>query len=765
MSRIPKWSRLTQSKFARAILIALLLSGTALGETNTWTKLDKATITGRRREPPLVYSPELGRFCVLGGLTYSGQYREPRPYDVLALDAKSNRWENAFPEGREWGPKFGPCKAPRWKGEVWGFRDAEGNVRPNWSVYGTFSLGSAYAHDAEGKRFVFYAGGSTFSYDPVKRVWADLAPATHPMKETGGKLLWASMAQDTASRQLILFGGGNVQSERGDPGTWVYSHAKNAWTRLALDEQPPQRANSQLVFDPVRKKVILFGGDQLDQLVADTWEFDPATTKWTRHSPPVGPSPRAGHALLWLPKSKRVLLVGGYGYASSTDYVGAFYRRLPLELWLYDPAAQRWQLLRRFAPGKDTPTGPSNGVLRAAINEAEELLVVADDGSTWTCKLDVEHLDASLTKLHGVKPGSVERRTGPYDPAWFAKDVPAADPKKVAATLADLPANRWVRLATPKLPRPNMDWGSAVFDSTNDLILRFSGGHSAYSGTAPIVYDIRTDRYSLPFTPEMPIEYIHSNDQVNGEWSFKGNPWMTGHTYKATGFDTNLSQMVFACHEYNYFFDPKVGKWSRSTERNPYAPNMYVVTLCSTPTGAVVWADKRGGDAGLWRLEKKVWVPIPIKGTLPAKSPDRHGMAFDSKRERFLLFSALDRNKGDVMSVDPKTGKTAWLGAAGKAKAAVASRETVYLPDQDAVLGGARVEVGGTWRWLLYDCKANAWKAVLFTGEDPIGKGSFNNSMGLMFDPKRKLVWAVGQNSHVHVMRVDLEKAEVAAVK
>jgi zinc protease len=39
---------------------------------------------------------------------------------------------------------------------------------------------------------------------------------------------------------------------------------------------------------------------------------------------------------------------------------------------------------------------------------------------------------------------------------------------------------------------------------------------------------------------------------------------------------------------------------------------------------------------------------------------------------------------------------------------------------------------------------------------DPVGKaGAFNNSMGLMYDPARKLVWAVGQHSHVHVLKLD----------
>ena len=102
-----------------------------------------------------------------------------------------------------------------------------------------------------------------------------------------------------------------------------------------------------------------------------------------------------------------------------------------------------------------------------------------------------------------------------------------------------------------------MDWGSAVFAADLDLIVRFSGGHSAYSGTAPVVYDVRTDCYSLPFAPEYPLEYVYSNDQVRGEWSFKGNPWMTGHTYKSTGYDPNLKALVFAPHEYTYFFDPE----------------------------------------------------------------------------------------------------------------------------------------------------------------------------------------------------------------
>ena len=79
-------------------------------------------------------------------------------------------------------------------------------------------------------------------------------------------------------------------------------------------------------------------------------------------------------------------------------------------------------------------------------------------------------------------------------------------------------------------------------------------------------------------------------------------------------------------------------------------------------------------------------------------------------------------------------------------------------------LVGARVRAEDKSPWLLYDCGKNAWFAVGLAGADPIGKGVFNNSMGLMYDPNRKLAWAVGQNSHVHVLRLDertLKRAEL----
>ena len=68
----------------------------------------------------------------------------------------------------------------------------------------------------------------------------------------------------------------------------------------------------------------------------------------------------------------------------------------------------------------------------------------------------------------------------------------------------------------------------------------------------------------------------------------------------------------------------------------------------------------------------------------------------------------------------------------------------------------ARAGEGGKWRWLIYDCDKNAWFAAELAGADPIGKqGAFNVDVGLMYDPTRKLVWAVDLSNLVHVLKFD----------
>jgi hypothetical protein len=140
------------------------------------------------------------------------------------------------------------------------------------------------------------------------------------------------------------------------------------------------------------------------------------TNKWEQRRPKQSPSPRAGHALLWLPKARKVLLAGGYGYTSATGYVEVLYRRLPFETWTYDTATDAWELLTHSDTEKVCPQGPANGFLPAAVSDVDLVVAVGANG-TWTCPVAAGKADAAGTAKYGVKPGTTERRTGPHDPA------------------------------------------------------------------------------------------------------------------------------------------------------------------------------------------------------------------------------------------------------------------------------------------------------------------------------------------------------------
>jgi hypothetical protein len=51
------------------------------------------------------------------------------------------------------------------------------------------------------------------------------------------------------------------------------------------------------------------------------------------------------------------------------------------------------------------------------------------------------------------------------------------------------------------------------------------------------------------------------------------------------------------------------------------------------------------------------------------------------------------------------------------------------------------------------------------TGDDPNGKDGRNVSLGLMYDAKRKLFWAVDAASKVYVLRLEPSSADLHALE
>lgn len=487
-----------------------------------------------------------------------------------------------------------------------------------------------------------------------------------------------------------------------------------------LDVEPQGRALSPLVYDPKTKLFVLFGGDHLDYLTNDTWVFDLVAKRWTQRHPKSAPPPRANHTLKAAGDGK-IVLSGGYTYTSSTDYVGGQYRDHGDGEWVYDVEKNIW-------------TGPKEGV------PAESRVY----------------------------------RSGPFYPDFYLTGL-KPEAASFQTVLKQLPVNTWVKTQPPQLPRLNRDWGSAVLDTERDLILRFSGGHSAHGGTDVLHYHLATNRWELPFPVEFPLGQTYSNTEYPEGFNFNLRPWVTGHTYQNYGFDPIGKKLVFTGrHTHSYVYDPTVGDWIArygKPQGMVYNSCFYTLTLCPTPTGLICWTQ----NGGLFRYDSgnNVWVDLKPKGKLLGSIVDNSTMVHDSRRNRLLFFRKQygDKTKydGTMQAVDLKTLEVSTLTPPNAAAAADVPYlcQIRYDAANDLLLVGGTLPPGsdGLRRTPAYDPSGNRWVSLKITGDDPSGKNGRNVSLGLMYDARRQLFWAVDTNSQVYVLKLNPATADVQAMK
>ena len=482
----------------------------------------------------------------------------------------------------------------------------------------------------------------------------------------------------------------------------------------ALDAEPPPRALSPIVYDAKTGLYVLFGGDHLDYLTNDTWVFDPAKRRWAQRHPAGAPAPRAGHTLT-APGNGTVTLDGGYTYTSNTDYCGPQYADVGGGPWTYDVAKDAWA-------GADAALPP--------------------DTRTY--------------------------RKGPYHPDFFYQGA-KPDRVKGEQRLKDLRANTWVALDPPRRPRLDRVWGTAVLDPDRDLILVWCGGHSSHGGSDVLHYHPATNRWELPYPVEFPLGQLYSNTSYPDSFNFNRRPWPTGHTYRDYGYDAVLKKMVFAGHSRHYYvYDPGIADWvgrAVKPKQMVYPGCFYDLTLCTTPRGLMAWGGYYGRAAyskiSRFDAATGAWTELALTGDrLPGSVCDRSCLVYDSKRDRLL---AIVRQKEgcDLVQVDLKTLAVRRLSPAGTASAARIAflREFCYDPVHDLVVGTTLPpDETGLRRTPAYDCAGNRWVSLKIGGPNPSGKTGRNVSLGLIYDPKRNLIWGM-DNYHLQPFALRLDPA------
>lgn len=169
----------------------------------------------------------------------------------------------------------------------------------------------------DGTSFGGYAtSNQTWFFDGAD--WArDPADAGMPISGRGQ----AALAYDAAHDVLVLYGG---QRALPTEETWEKPHNGN-WM-LVCDNGfstlpkcgPGERGSPQMVFDPVLRKMILFGGMGTSSLALDTWTYDTQTHQWSAlgladPTPGTGNSPpsRRDFGMAYDPIGEQTVIVGG----------------------------------------------------------------------------------------------------------------------------------------------------------------------------------------------------------------------------------------------------------------------------------------------------------------------------------------------------------------------------------------------------------------------------------------------------------------------
>lgn len=745
------------------IKVIMVFAAIACAQSNVWIKQSEDQ-TGTFQGDALFYHPDSDRFVrVLGNGWWS---RPLEPFEVQSYSFSDGRWLNFLPHDSLYGSasvndslealagkwadstgfSYGNGRTQR---DYFGFFNRQGYLRPiEGGIY------NQYAWDSDAEKLYCYKARSTpprmflFTYDPSARRW-DTLTCTHPLALVGGVgyLRWSALCYDPVNREIVLFGGGGVDADSGHlGGTWVMRTADRIWRKLDLAVVPSPRALSPMVYDPSSRCIVLFGGDHLDYLTSDTWIYRCDTRSWERRSPAVCPAPRAGHAMLLLPKSGKIALLGGFGYGTAPGY--GYYRELPeVELWTYSVAADEW---RAVAAWPVTDSGVPRLVLPqtlvSAADSADNILVRMkrdfQPSKVYRLRCDASARDTAGERTRGVAANTVTRREGGFIPEWYTEGLDAPDTAAVEASLRSLPRDQWTVLDPVKAHTvETFDWGTSRYDSTTDAIMSFNGGHSSYGANQVMQYSPHTGRFSCGYDAEAQLEYVGAS----GVWfqtpTFSNRPFMPNHSWASYDFCPGLGRLVVLLGQYTYFYDPTRQDWDGYTRTSFSVGAVQGGRAVRAGRTLVAW---QGGLICVLDTVTRQWTKALENSRVPRMYTEETAACYDPLKERIVLFSYLGYNAAvartyfyypagnrlDSLSLE----KDSVLRALLSSPVHSTSREAVFLPAQGGILFQTVVDTG---LQPFFNCATDAWELMRVPYISAMG----SNCTGLMYDERRDLVW------------------------
>ncbi len=119
-----------------------------------------------------------------------------------------------------------------------------------------------------------------------------------------------SSAHDAVHQRVFLFGGSPPVNNE----VWMKSLSGGPWTRIPVaGAGPAPRGYAAMIYDPARDRLILFGGQNTEGIFNDVWTLSLAgTPQWSALAPGGNsPSPRGASSAIYDPLRDRMVVFGG----------------------------------------------------------------------------------------------------------------------------------------------------------------------------------------------------------------------------------------------------------------------------------------------------------------------------------------------------------------------------------------------------------------------------------------------------------------------
>ncbi|HEX3746262.1 MAG TPA: putative Ig domain-containing protein [Bryobacteraceae bacterium] len=194
-----------------------------------------------------------------------------------------------------------------WGGNEWGQLSSSGPTARN---------GASMTYDAVDGKLLLFGGESGISGNGLLQdtwlfdglYWNPVPTNASPTARDG-----AAMAYDGADQYVLLFGGFGGTGD----DTWTYKSA--TWTHQNPGTVPTGRSDASMVFDQTRNQIVMFGGFTIGTGVplADTWVWN--GNNWVLLSPAHSPSPRGAAVMVYDSVHGTVLLFGGQQFDDMND--------------------------------------------------------------------------------------------------------------------------------------------------------------------------------------------------------------------------------------------------------------------------------------------------------------------------------------------------------------------------------------------------------------------------------------------------------------